>query len=425
MSFLLLFSACNPQAAKSLLSGPDACVDGICNLLGATEIVGELSLTQNSTATQNIEQGDLVEINGTCQDLGRKEQRIIVQVFPIDDDPAVSPYIDNSISKNCQTNSVGLLTSYQCIFVTIGNGLTEVDSTTGDIKLYPQCINGQFSYKVRLGSVSKVGAVVKNYLVRTKLRTINPIGETGWNETKITRNISAPKFKIAYNLTQNICQIRIDPYKYKDAAGSTDNIPNILYAIKRQEVGFTAVGVQNPAVIPAIPPHRLGGSGFFAFDAAQIDLGDSIANFSDGNRSPYVVLTGTVPLEIQPGIKYSYYTQAQAGSDVSELSTAQTCDVPAPTLLLSTVSGGNCQISISTGGISAFNYEWQFASQDQWSSTTNSNAGQTFLPCSTVNCTFNMAATFPTAGKFHIAVRSFDGANLYGKWSNTIACTRP
>jgi hypothetical protein len=425
--FLFSSLSCNPQAAKSLLSGPDSCVDSVCSQNSKTEITGELSLTQNSTATQNIEQGDLLEVSGTCVDLGRREQRILVQVLPVDDDPAVMPYIDNSISKKCQLNTVGLLTTQQCIFVSLGNGLTEVDSTTGDTRLYPQCVNGKFSFKVRLGTVSKVSGTIKNYLVRTKMRTINPVGETGWNETKVTRKLSAPKFSLISKPQQNICQIRIEPYKFKDAVLAQENIPNILYSIRQQAVGYTATGSQNPAVIPSTPPLRLGGSGFFPFDVTQIDLGDSIANFFDGRTNPFVVLAGTVPVSIQPGVKYNYTVQARAGADDSVLSSSQTCELPIA-INIGSSTGLVCSLPLALGSaVPGFLYEWQYSTVPGW--TSSNGNGQGFIPCATdpaVPCNFSLAAgSFASGGTYYAAVRTFDGGAFYGKWSNEVACKKP
>lgn len=69
---------------------------------GALEIQASVS-----TISAPIEGADQVEITGSCKDLGRKNNRIIVEVYAAEDE-SVDPYINNTISDLCypSTNTV-------------------------------------------------------------------------------------------------------------------------------------------------------------------------------------------------------------------------------------------------------------------------------------------------------------------------------
>lgn len=414
LRILVFFSlfACNPQAQQSLLGTPQPCTDASCAQTDATSIAGDLSIDpENSVTSQNVEKGNLVEIAGTCKDLGRKNNRIIVEAFHIEDDESILPYVNNSISSNCQINILGLTTAQQCFFVTHGNGLLETGQT------YPQCINGRFSFQVRLGDVSKVGATVKSYLVRMKIRTTDGVtSESGWARTTVQRNISPPNFSVTINSQSNRCEVKIEPYKFKDATNATDNIPSITYAIKRQEVGYTAAYAQNPAVLTTPPPDRL--SGFFPYNVDFIDFGDSIANFYDGRGFAYSALTPTVALSLQPGVKYNYYVQARAGADDSAISAVKTCEIEAPIIAGSYV-GSVCSLTLTSGAVAGMQYQWAYSTSAHW--TDNSPTSGNIIACgSGPSCTYTM----PSAGTFYTSVRTHNGGGFYGKWQSLEAACK-
>ncbi len=422
LTFLSLAISCNPQGQKSLLSSGAECDTSVCTQSTATKIEGDLSIDPNSSQTTvNIEKGDIVEIAGTCKDLGRKNNRIIVEAFHVEDDESILPYVNNTISPNCQFNILGLLSSQQCFFVDHGNALVE----TG--QLYPQCINGRFNFKVRLGSVSKSGATFKSYLVRMKLRTTDGItSESGWARTTVVRKLSPPTFTVLASGTLSRCEVKIEPYKFKDSA-AVENIPNITYAIKRQAIGTDASGAQSPAAIPVVPADRLAG--FFPADFSQIDQGDSIANFYDGGVAAYTVLSPTIAVNPQPGVKYNYHTQAQAGADLSEISTAKICQMQPPTINATTSVGGGfvlCNMNLVTGAVPGFNYYWAYSTIPKWTSNSNP-VGTAISSCNPIppslSCTFDMTAL--GKGTYYVSVRTELGG-FYGKWNTLeVPCPRP
>jgi hypothetical protein len=413
VSSVFLIFACTPNQQKSLLSDGSGCVEN-CSAALATEIAGDLLVDVGSVqSVWNIEQGDLFEISGICKDLGRKNNRILVEGFHVEDDQSVTPYINNTISSNCQLNLLGLTTAQQCFFVSQGNGL--VDSG----QMYPQCINGRFSFQVRLGNISKIGAVTKSYFFRTKIRTTDGItADSSWSEKTVKRELSAPNFSIKSDLSTVKCEIKTDGFKFKHAPYNVDNIPDITYMIKRESFGYTAAGAANNTPIV----NRLGA--FTPFnDLSGIAIGDAVANFGDDGRASYLVL----PVLLadpppQPGVKYNYYLQARAGVDDGILSPSVTCNMPAPEISGS-LTGTNCSLTITRGKSLAFTYEWAYGTTGDWTASQSSGLA---LGCSlspNTPCNFNMIAL--PAGRYFAAVRTADITGRYGKWSSEIPCQRP
>ncbi len=410
----LFFQSCNPQETKSLLTTFQICTDN-CTTAEQTKIEGELSIDpENSQMSFNVDKGNLVEISGTCKDLGRKNNRIIVNAFEVEDDESGLPYVDNTISPNCQTNVLGMTTAQQCVFVTHGKSLTE----SGQV--YPQCINGRFSFMVRVGNVSKVSTVVKNYLVRMKLRTTDGLtSESGWARTAIKREVSVPNFTLTTDPTNLRCEVKTEGFKFKHSPFNTDNIPDITYMVKRDGSGYTAAG----AVLTQAKANRFSAFQSYS-DLSRSDSGDSVANFYDDGQTTHLVL-GVFPVgPPQPGVKYNYYVQARAGVDDSAESSAKVCELPAPFLGAVTTSPTVCSVTLSSGANSAFQYFWNYSTSPNW--TVPAQAGGTPAPgCGTGpnDCNFTMPAT---PGTYHVAVRTYDIATgTYGKWSNEVQCKKP
>jgi hypothetical protein len=410
--YLLFIFSCTPQAQKSLLTNGSTCInDGTCVENTATDIQGEPSILEDfAETTMNVEKSDLIEVTGTCNDLGRRDNRILVKVYSTEDE-STAPYIDNSVSTNCQSNTLGLLTTQQCFFVTTGNGLS--DASTGTSTVYPQCINGHYGFKVRLGSVSRVATILQKYIVRMQLITLTPSGQSALVKTAINRDLTAPTFSMKMDRDLNTCTVKIEADKFKTATSALENVPIVTYAIKRQDVGYDTNGAQNPAVIPVTPPDRL--SGFFPFDISRIDAGDSIANFVDGSIFAYSVLNPTVPLALQPGVKYIYSIQAQAGADLSPISATKTCEVPTPTIGTIVSGSGTCTYTLVTGISSYFPYEWKYGTS---AAQALGPGGITYGGCTSApTCAF----TKPGAGTYYVAVRTASGG-MYSKFSNVATC---
>lgn len=407
----LFFQSCNPQETKSLLTTFQVCTEN-CTTSEQTQIEGDLSIDpENSQMSFNVDRGNLVEISGTCKDLGRKNNRIIVNAFEVEDDESGLPYVDNTISSNCQTNVLGMTTAQQCVFVTHGKGLTE----SGQV--YPQCINGRFSFMVRVGNVSKVVAVVKNYLVRMKLRTTEGLtSESGWARTAIKREVTVPNFTLTTDPTNLRCEVKTEGFKFKHSPFDTDNIPDITYMVKRDSSGYSAAG----AVFTQAKANRFSVFQSYS-DLSQSDFGDSVANFYDDGLT-HIVLSLNPSGPPQPGVKYNYYVQARAGADDSAESSAKICEQPAPFLGSVTTSATNCLVSMSSGGNSAFQYIWNYSTATNWTSA-QANGSATGCGTSPSACDFVMPVT---PGTYFVAVRTFDIAtSTYGKWSNEVQCKKP
>lgn len=426
----LLLQSCNPQETKSLLTTFEICSDN-CTTAEQTQIEGDLSIDpENSQMSFNVDKGNLIEISGTCKDLGRKNNRIIVNAFENEEDESVLPYVDNTISSLCQKPVLGMAITQQCIFVTHGKGLTE----SGQV--YPQCINGRFSFMVRLGNVSKVVAVVKNYLIRMKLRTTDGLtSESGWARTAIKREVSVPNFTLTTDTTNFRCEVKTEGFKFKHApfASVPDNIPDITYMVKRDSTGFTNAGATLIIPAPPLPPaNRFTGFQSYS-DMTQVNAGDAVANYWDTGLNNKVVLSEILASGPQPGVKYNYYVQASAGTDESAVSSPKVCEMPAPFIGVVSITLPNCTATITTGGNSIFDYHWQYGLSGGWTGSQAGGSGfavPIFAPFNTVcsyvsrgNCAFDMTS-LPT-GSYFLAVRTYDIATgTFGKWSNEVLCKK-
>ncbi len=410
----LATASCTPVAQKSLLTNLSVCENASsCTQTIANEITGQPSITaSDSVVTMGVDKSDLVEITGTCQDLGRKNNQIVVEVLSDEDESiGTNIYIKNDTSDMCLTNVVGLLTSQQCFFVTHGNGLSKID--TGTTHTYPQCINGRFGFKVRLGGVSTVGAVVKNYLVRMDLRTENPGSSTGWVKTTIQRNVSAPNFSVIANSSLNRCEVKIEASKFKHAPYNPENIPSLSYMVMAETNGYTATGTPNPAV----PVSLNRFTSFAPVNFTGIDGGDSVYNFFDGE--PAYATLPVSPITLMPGTKYNYRVKAYDGFIEGPLSSLKTCEIDAPSFSAGT-SGATCNLAVTTGAIAGYSYEWAYSTNENWYKTTPYGASTTV--CFGTSCVFDMSA-LGIGIKNYITVRAFNGG-FYGKWARAVACAR-
>ena len=405
---------------NTLLSdGTSTCGVTGCNSSSAqTSIEGTLSIDPEfSDVTWNVNKSDIYEVSGTCKDLGRKNNRILVQVFHREDDQSITPYIDNSISNLCQTTDAGIATTEQCFFVTHGNSLVDGD------QLYPQCINGRFSFLVRLGAIIDIASVRKSYLVRMKLRTTDgTTSDSGWATQTIKRGLSAPTFSLTTDISNFRCEIKIDPFKFKHSPYAIGTNPNIQYDILRQVTGYSATGAENKSAMVS----RLTGLANFDF-SAPIVVGDSLAHFYDGNCFSFPCPSyAVVPASsgyLYPGMKYTYNVAAVLGSVSTSSDTTKTCTMEPP-FLTGTITGGTiCDITMSTGSFNWMNYEWYYSTSSLWTSAqSNAAAGAAFLTTASSFYSWNMTAL--PAGSYYVAARAHDGAGRYGKWSNELKCTR-
>lgn len=94
----------------------------------------------NSTLSANLDVSDSIEITGSCKDLGRKNNKILVEAFAGEDENAI-PYINNSISDYCFSANNPLKTGLESVFlnsksVVMGTAQTYDFSASGGVAPY-------------------------------------------------------------------------------------------------------------------------------------------------------------------------------------------------------------------------------------------------------------------------------------------------
>lgn len=240
--FLINLFGCKAPVTNSLLTDASSCSGSNCASNNPTSTTGSLEMLPSETIMASlVERSDLVEISGTCRDLGRRKNRIIVQVFEGENE-ASFPVIDNSIDHTCRDNiSTSSLQPYvdasgttqrqTCLVVSDGYGVVETGQSQPQ---YPQCFNGRFSFKVRLGRIIRKSVNLNsqdnstnplaNYMVRMKLRT-NDGGtqESAWAKVLITRLITKPIFTLTGDANAFRCEVLLaSPAKFMDIRYKTD-----------------------------------------------------------------------------------------------------------------------------------------------------------------------------------------------------------
>ena len=188
------FYSCTPPVQSTLIKDRAECTESNgCIKVQQKEVSGDLSITPDSNQiTANVERSDSVEVSGSCRDLGRYDNRIIVQVFEGEDEGGQA-YLDNSASFNCigSTTTTPAINGTRCFWNTLGSGI--VAPTTE----FSRCFNGRFSFRVRLGKTLRDGSNnIINYLIRFKLRTTNPAADSPYGRVVVNRAISKPSFSV-------------------------------------------------------------------------------------------------------------------------------------------------------------------------------------------------------------------------------------
>ena len=415
-SFFIVLFSCKNKMTSSLLTDyiPCSSSDSICqNAQSTTEPIGEFSITPDfPILLSSIEDSDLIEVTGTCNDLGRKSHKILIKLYEGAAGSTI-PILDNTISDKCQDHvSTTLLkpdssgTAQTCLFVTTGYGV--IDSSTGSV--YPQCFNGRFSFSVRLGRQLRqdmsVGAsfdtsvnAVDNYLLRLQLRSLeNVVSESSISSVILNRTLLKPNYTVTPNFTDSRMEFNLKPSQFMDIRYSAE---------------FEMVGPSN------------GQTGAFTNSASSTlftnipvlfplnSSGNSLENYYHNQLS---VLHGINAGGLLPGMTYKYrfkstdfmhgvdyIAQFGAGNyEDSGWTTDLNYNFPPPTIISSTpfsdvngcefkTSGMNMQ---SVSGTRIFKTEWAYSSSLNWT-TDDPNGdlgGVTFLRpsgfavSSTLNC---------------------------------------
>ncbi|MBY0452936.1 MAG: hypothetical protein K2P92_07865, partial [Bdellovibrionaceae bacterium] len=202
----------------------------------------EISVT-NSNLSATLDDTDKVEISGTCNDLNRKKNRILVEVFG-GENLTDNPYISNAISDRClaangAVTGNGTAVNDTCFFVTKGAGLVEVEGPVQ--RSFPQCNNGQFSFVVRLGANLSNNTLTqgRRYRIRVKLRTLDgQIADSAWfDQIFVTRDLATPSFtKLTASSSSYSCALEMLPARFNQ---------NITYTLER-----TMTGVSSTVTVP-------------------------------------------------------------------------------------------------------------------------------------------------------------------------------
>lgn len=310
LSLLLLmfvFHGCTSATNSTLLSEYKPCTEN-CTTSTPGVISGELSITPDEGEIYSSPEGsDLVEITGSCKDLGRKQNRILVQVWEGEDD-SVSPIIDNSIGITCQDNvSTSSLQSSggvgkTCMLVSQGIGMADSGGSTPQ---FPQCFNGRFGFQLRMGRIIRKNTqttVTDNrddttnprvrYLVKMKLRTTEGItADSGGSTMVVTRALTTPSFSVTKNKDSDRCEINFLPSKFRDV---------------RYTLYTTWTGPSYAAT--ASQPNVISGTVYVDKSPTYPPLGDGTTiekfyHFGEPLDNP-----GTIGL--MPGVNYTYRMQS-------------------------------------------------------------------------------------------------------------------
>jgi len=245
IAFFILSVGCNNQQFTSTLLVGSQSTSTDTTLPGGSDEDGQLDIrADNQDVSAMIEDTDRIEISGTCNDLNRKKNRIIVEAFSGENEND-TPYVSNAISDFCQQTTVlsgspstgnGIRLGDECFWVTKGLGIVEDALIPASRKSYPQCFNGRFSFAVRLGAAMQNPAPNgSRYLIRFKLRTLEGvIGESQWSRVYVTRKLSVPSIDtVEQNDNLYFCSLNMSPARFNT---------KILYDLTRTQVGTLPYG---------------------------------------------------------------------------------------------------------------------------------------------------------------------------------------
>ncbi len=424
--------------ANSLLTnGSQSCSGGTdCVTAPITPTTGSLSIeATRPDITTNMEDSDIVEISGTCIDLGKKKNRIFVEVFAGEQDESAPPYITNEIESNCHhpsgaagmITSSGLSSSNKCFWITKGIGLIE-EAGLPSQKDFPQCHNGQFGFAVRLGKILTDATLGQNYLVRMRLRTEDGgISDSPPARIKITRQLTPPKvLSTVVNASRNSCIIEpavsrfnmnswYDMYRGFKLSDGSDSIPVKIVPVA--------------ATLPS-PPGFPGEIGYINQQGKNLDA----YSYEDFYRVEGVTYNYTVD------VTEHLYFPLYAPTVPTAVSNKLTCKMPNPIIYISpkTPVSTTCSISAAAFNKADIKVKYQVGyvlNRPGWTKESG------VLP-TTINCTAGGLDTscdisgLSPAVMYIFAVRSYRdtvapfgapnlGVEEVGEWSNEINCRPP
>ncbi len=426
LGVVLFYFGCTQPIGRSLLSsGSGSTTEDFTSIPND----GDLDIQPDSqTLTVNIDDSDKVEITGTCKDLDRKNNRILVDVFAGENEATLNPFISNSFSDACLTPDSGVLVAPlpggRCFWVTKGSGLVEEAGLPTE-KSFPQCHNGRFGFSVKLGAVlvnPVLGQPNLKYTVRFKLRTLDGLlADTPFNKVIVNRNLSTPLItSAAVVTTANLgCNISTNAARFNQ---------NILYRLDRTNTDITNT-VNNYTL-------------YNAETTLGILSGDSVAEWRDDNFAA-THTPASVP-GIVSGMTYGYTLTAiennfvygvlpLVGPAPTLVSTVVNCVTPPPVIVFNAPATANsCAVSMSTAstinpGITTGTaaVEWAYNTSPNWiGANSDANVGFIAATCNPLFLPFacTQAGLMPSTNYF-FAVRERNILdNARGKWSPVALC---
>ncbi|MEK6627900.1 MAG: hypothetical protein AABY53_04690 [Bdellovibrionota bacterium] len=420
VTFLFL-SGCTQPIGKSLLSSGSE-FDAIEDTTSVPND-GDLDIKpDNQTLTVNMDDSDRVEVTGTCKDLDRKNNRILVEVFPGENE-TVNPYISNSLSDACVTADSGIpvaaLPGGRCFWVTKGVGLIEEAGLPTE-KSFPQCHNGRFGFSVKLGAIlvnPVPGQPNLKYTIRFKLRTLDGLlADTPFSKVTVNRNLTTPLITSATVVTTaNLgCNIITNAARFNQ---------NILYRLQRTNTDIT-----NTTNVYTL---------YNAETTLGIISGDSVSEWRDDNFAT-THTPASVP-GIVSGMTYGYTLTAIDNNFIygvppTLVSTVVNCVTPQPVVVFNPpATAGTCAVSMqgnTNPGLASgtADVEWGYNTSPNWIGV-NADANVGFIP-GTCNPLF-LPYACTQAGllantNYFFAVRERNILdNARGKWSPVALCKTP
>jgi hypothetical protein len=411
ITLTFIFSCSPSPIAKSLLSNPSTTT--------TTEVPasndGDLEIVpDNTNLSVNIDTSDRAEVTGTCKDLDRRKNRILVEVYAGDPNTGLTPYISNALSDKCQTTASGLPITDKCFFVTKGLGLVE-DLGLPSERSFPQCHNGRFGFSVKLGKAIETATVgtFDKYVIRIKLRTTDGIlSDSVVSEVNVDRNIATPVIDSLIADQDNFsCNLKMSVARFN---------PFIQYTLNRT---YTDAASSDVTQAPL----------FSGKTTASIIDNDSVFSWKDDNFA-FTHAPSSVRGVIA-GVSYTYTLTATDTSFVyssapTKTSTPVTCTMDRPTILPNgNPTAGTCYLFMSGKVRAGVQSQWGISTIPAWTGPngdgtafTNASCEAAFLP---TGCTRTGLTTGVT---YYFAVRDtfpdiIDPTKIQiGRWSNIVSC---
>lgn len=391
---------------KTLLSSPTTTTttDDSTSSDGDLEIIPD-----NTNLSVNLDNSDRAEVTGTCKDLDRRKNRILVEVFAGDPNVVLTPYISNALSDKCQTIASGLPITDKCFFVTKGLGLVE-DLGLPTERSFPQCHNGRFGFSVKLGRALETvtPGTFDKYVIRIKLRTLDGIlSDSVVSEVSVDRNIMAPVIdSVTADQDNFACNLKMSASRFS---------PTVQYALSRTYTDADSTNV-GPTTL------------FSGKTTASIIDNDSVFSWRDDN----LVSTHAPPsvAGVIAGVAYTYTLTATDASYVygvapTKTSNSVTCTIDRPTILPNgNPTANTCYLFMSGKVRSGVESQWAYSTTAAWTGANGDGAAFTAATCDPTFLPTGCTQTGLTTGvTYHFAVRDTNPATSQtGRWSNIVSC---